>query len=144
MLLISHRGNLDGSNISTENTIPQIVKAIGEGFDVEIDVRVINNEWYLGHDHHQYPVRVQFLKEFSDKLWCHAKNVHALERMLDIGLHCFWHQEDNYTLTSKGVVWAYPNYYANKGILVMPNKEFIENIKEPIYGICVDNPLSYI
>ena len=40
MILISHRGNIDGVNKLKENKINYINEAIKNGFDVEIDV------WY--------------------------------------------------------------------------------------------------
>ena len=144
MLLISHRGNIDGPSADTENSIPQIARAIRYGFDVEIDVRLVDGELYLGHDYPMYKVEQSFLQKYASKLWCHAKNADALEKMLELKLHCFWHQEDHYTLTSKGTPWAYPNYYINNGILVMPNKEFIDTLSKPIYGICIDNPENYL
>jgi hypothetical protein len=144
MLLISHRGNLDGSDPATENSVGQITKAMSAGFQVEIDVRFIYDKFYLGHDLPQYEVDPSFFREFSDRLWCHAKNIEALEKMLDLGLHCFWHEDDRYTLTSKGIIWAYPDYYTNKGILVMPSKNFIANLSISIYGICVDDPVKYL
>jgi hypothetical protein len=144
MLLISHRGNINGSNTNTENSIPQIAIAMRHGFDVEVDVRLLGNDWYLGHDYAQYKIEQSFLQEHAEKLWCHAKNVEALEKMLELKLNCFWHQDDQYTLTSRGIVWAYPNYYCKGAVLVMPAKEFLDNLKESIYGICIDNPQNYL
>ena len=42
MLKISHRGNVNGPDLEKENTIEQIFIAIGKGFDVEVDVWVID------------------------------------------------------------------------------------------------------
>lgn len=144
MLLISHRGNIDGPNPETENSVKQILEALDIGFQVEIDVRYSSGKWYLGHDYAQYQVDPHFLKYNSDRLWCHAKNIDAMTGMLDLGIHCFWHQSDYYTLTSSGIVWAYPNYYCKGAILVMPSKEFLDTLTEPIYGICVDDPMNYL
>ena len=41
MILISHRGNLDGKELSFENRPDYIDKAIRHGFDVEIDIRYL-------------------------------------------------------------------------------------------------------
>jgi len=139
MYLISHRGNIDGPDPSKENTIKQIDKVISMGIPVEIDIRFFDKKWFLGHDHSQHQINKSFLLKNKEMLWCHAKNIYALEEMLDLGIHCFWHQEDDYTLTSKGIIWAYPNKYTGTGILVMPSKEFFnENIKQ-IYGVCSDD-----
>jgi hypothetical protein len=144
MIIISHRGNIDGPNPSTENTVDQINKVISMGIPVETDLRFIDDKWYLGHDCGEHIVSEDYLIDRKDMLWCHAKDIIALQEMLELGLHCFWHQEDDYTLTSKGIIWAYPYRYAEKGILVMPSKEFLYSINKPIYGICVDNVRDYL
>ena len=41
MILISHRGNIDGKIVERENHPDYIDKAISEEFDVEIDVWMI-------------------------------------------------------------------------------------------------------
>ena len=38
MILISHRGNVNGKLPNRENTISYIKEAIAKGFDVEIDI----------------------------------------------------------------------------------------------------------
>jgi hypothetical protein len=144
MIVISHRGNIDGPNPKTENKPHQIEKVISMDVQVEIDVRFVENSWYLGHDDNQNRIDLSFLQENKEMLWCHAKNIFALERMLEAGLHCFWHQEDYYTLTSKGIIWAYPNHYTGAGILVMPSKELIDKYRQSIYGICVDDIREFI
>ena len=58
MKLISHRGNLKGPNPQTENHPDQIVECIKKGYDVEIDVRLIDGKPWLGHDDRQYNVDV--------------------------------------------------------------------------------------
>lgn len=47
MKIISHRGNLNGRNVFTENSVESINLALKHGFDVEIDVWYKNNNWYL-------------------------------------------------------------------------------------------------
>ena len=46
MRIISHRGNLDGSNSSLENSPNYILRAIELGFDVEVDLWYENNRFY--------------------------------------------------------------------------------------------------
>ena len=56
--------------------------------------------------------------------------------MLNIGVHCFWHQGDDYTLTSNGYIWTYPGkLLTTKSICVKPNS--IEEIKG-CSGVCSD------
>jgi glycerophosphoryl diester phosphodiesterase len=141
MIIISHRGNLNGSNPFTENSIPAINIALNNGFDVEIDVWFKNNKWYLGHDKPIYSIKESFLQ--NNKLWCHAKNLDALSLMLkNKKIHCFWHQNDDFTLTSKNYIWTYPNKeIRNNSILVLTKKQ---KITKNIFGICTDFPLLYI
>jgi len=140
MILISHRGNLNGKS-DEENHPNHIDIALRQGFDVEIDVWKVNQvEWYLGHDEPQYKVSIDFLK--NRKLWCHAKNIEALNKMLKHNIHCFWHQKDDVTLTSKGYMWTYPNkMLTDKSICVLPEKNN-ENPKKCL-GICSDYIVNY-
>ena len=50
MILISHRGNLNGKMPQNENHPDYIDEAIHAGYDVEVDVWMIDNELFLGHD----------------------------------------------------------------------------------------------
>ena len=62
MRLISHRGNIDGPNLNNENDPENILKVLNLGYDVEIDVWFIDNEFYLGHDYPKYIVNKSFLE----------------------------------------------------------------------------------
>ena len=137
MIFISHRGNINGNNF-LENNPDYISETIGKGFDVEIDVWVKNGQLYLGHDYTQYPIHINFLK--NDKLWCHAKSLQALEVMIEEGVHCFWHQEDDFTLTSRQFIWTYPNkLVGKKSIIVCKDlEETIHYSNLNIAGICSD------
>lgn len=139
MITISHRGNLYGPNPATENSIEQVELVLSKGIEVEIDVRLIDGTWFLGHDLPQYRIDQSFLEKHRAHLWCHAKNIEALEKLKTIGMHCFWHENDKYTLTSKGIIWAYPNYYTSSGILVLPDKNFMDICRYRVYGVCVDD-----
>ena len=143
MLLISHRGNIAGAEPSEENKPSYIEKALDVGYDVEIDVWKLENGWFLGHDEPEYAVTEAFLKKPG--LWCHAKNLDALDGLLELRVNCFWHESDKYTVTNNGFIWTYPGYrLVEKSICVMP-----ENSKEKIidfskcYGICSDEVESY-
>lgn len=146
MIFISHRGNINGNNPENENDPKYILEAISKGYECEIDVWFIKDRLYLGHDEPQYQVNLSFLQ--NCKLWCHAKNLTALEYMLLHNVHCFWHQNDDYTITSKGYIWAFPGKkLSNKSICVMPEKNnksnlFMNDIKKSA-GICSDHILFY-
>ena len=138
MILISHRGNIKGKNPNKENSTDHIKHALRLGFDVEVDVWLIDNQLFLGHDEPQYETNLEFLNNV--KLWCHTKNLEALEKLLIEGVHCFWHQNDDYAITSKGIIWAYPGKRLNeKTICVMPETLGIGNLNNiNCLGICSD------
>lgn len=147
MKLISHRGNISGANIQLENSPAYIDAALAE-YDAEIDLRVIDNQLYLGHDIPQYPITLRWLEERSEKLWIHCKNSAALQYCLQNNLHCFWHNVDDYTITSNGYVWAYPGKenVGDKCVLVMPELHWTpqQTIARAQYGICSDYVQQFI
>jgi len=108
MKLIAHRGNTSGATSRLENSPAYIMSALAKGYDVEIDVWWDEEEGYmLGHDYPAYPITEAFLR--TPGFWCHAKNHVGLTRMLKDGtINCFWHQDDDFTLTSHGFIWAFP------------------------------------
>lgn len=140
MYLISHRGNINGPNQKEENNPEYILEALSQSFDVEIDVRVYKNKFFLGHDEPLYEVNEAFL--LNKKLWCHAKDAYALEKLKQIGSIYFWHQNDEYTITSNGYFWTYPGIKLLKNsICVMPEITKYKKIK--CKGICSDFIINY-
>ena len=141
MKIISHRGNLNGPNSITENSVLAINAALDKDFDVEIDVWFKNGKWYLGHDKPTYSVDESFLE--NKKLWCHAKNLDALNLMLKNNkIHCFWHQNDDFTLTSKNYIWTYPDKDTRDNSIIVLIKK--QKIPKKTFGICTDFPISFI
>lgn len=141
MKIISHRGNIEGKS-EFENTQKQIYKAIGMGFDVEIDLWVINNNLFLGHDNPETPCGLEFLHYNSDKLWIHAKNTQAVEYLSNRNeLNWFWHDKDKMTLTSKGFIWSNIGEYIEDGITVCP---FYVEVPNYILGVCTDYPEKFL
>ena len=137
MKIISHRGNINGQT-SEENNPLYIEHAISLGYDVEIDVWDIDGKLYLGHDEPQYSIEIEFLK--NPKLWCHAKNLEALEIMHTNDIHCFWHDTDKITFTNKSIPWCYPEIYIESGITVELG---IKKSIPKTYGICTDYPETW-
>ena len=78
MILISHRGNINGRLESYENEPNYIDKAISEGYEVEVDIWLMNDVWYLGHDKPQYGINFKWIQERNNRLWVHCKNIKAL------------------------------------------------------------------
>jgi hypothetical protein len=141
MRLIAHRGNINGPNPYDENYPNHITYVLGlDLYDVEIDVWYIDDEFWLGHDEAQYKVEEEFLENV--KLWCHAKNIVSFARMLQNDkIHCFFHQNDDCTLTSNKFVWTFPGQkLTDNSICVMPertNDSFLTD-KYICNGICSD------
>jgi len=50
MKLIAHRGLTQGPNKELENKPEQIISALDQGYDCEIDLWTVNSDFYLGHD----------------------------------------------------------------------------------------------
>jgi hypothetical protein len=152
MILISHRGNINGPNLELENTPDYIDAAIRKSFICEVDVWKIENNFFLSHDYPQdkEPVDFYFFENRKKKLIIHCKNMEALcyfandlireIRLYDgIDFHYFWHESDAYTLTSKGWIWAYPGESVISGptsICVMPEKT--NQVVANFSGICSD------
>lgn len=149
MLLISHRGNLSGPDKELENN-PKHLEHVMQKYCVEIDLRIHKNKLYLGHDECQYEIKHDWLCNHYPFLWIHCKNAEALEYCSKTNfLHYFWHNTDDYTITSLGYVWAYPGKInvGNKCISVMPElfwqlNELGKNQKN-FRGICTDFCIKY-
>jgi len=151
-MIIAHRGNIFGPNPDKENKPCYIDYAIITGYDVEVDVWCLGKDFYLGHDKPTYLVEETFFKEREYNLVCHAKNILALRKLLDIGkigIHCFMHNNDIAVLTSQNYIWTYPGGHLGKdSIAVMPENNNFDNIKNGHFnyyfnklgcaGICTD------
>ena len=146
MYIIAHRGNLNGINQKCENDPSYLQKAIDLNFFVETDIWHINNKFFLGHDKPDYGCDFRWFIDRIDKLWIHCKNIEALNyfhsNFVFYTFNYFWHQEDDYTITSQGHIWAYPGKLLNKEcVMVMPEWDdpTFEKIKEvECLAICSD------
>lgn len=150
--LIAHRGNLKGPNPKLENKPLYITTALNKGYDVEIDVWYYDEKWWLGHDKPQYKTSLKWIEDRKSKLWVHCKNLGSLEQFVekDTGIRInspnyFWHQNDDYTLTSHGFIWTYPDKYLSKfnnSICVLPELGYNGDLNK-CYGICTDYVCRY-
>ena len=143
MKIISHRGNLSGKS-KYENEPSYIMEALSEGYDVEVDVwkKLDYNGYFLGHDEPIYPIDCDFLRQPG--IWGHAKNLSALCQMGEDGrTHFFWHENDRYTLTSRGYIWTYPGgELSENSICVLPETSD-QPLQSKCYGTCSDYPIIY-
>ena len=135
MILISHRGNIHGPDSSLENTEGYVEKARQKYF-VEIDVWKIKDGWWLGHDGPEQQTSEEFIGQKG--LLLHAKNLDAFKTMLELELHCFWHQEDFYTLTSRGLIVSYPGHAAGDNVICMKPELLSMDTVIDCYAICSD------
>lgn len=143
MIYIAHRGLFEGPDATKENHPDQINKALSKGYHVEIDIRYVNKKLVLGHDEPQYEIKSDLLN--FRKTWIHCKNIEALyyfSTYIGEQFNYFWHENDQYTLTSKKYLWTYPDKeLTDMSIMVMP--EYVDdtllNTKKVLcYGICSD------
>ena len=144
MILISHRGNIDGANISEENNPNYIDLAISKGYDVEVDVWVENEILYLGHDAPVYKINIDWFLERISNLWIHCKNVDSIIffKKLNKNFNFFWHEKDTITLTSQSYLWVYPGKQPIEGsIAVLP--ELNNDNLSLCLGICSDYIKNY-
>jgi hypothetical protein len=69
-----------------------------------------------------------------------VKNIAALSfLLLEYDLNVFWHQQDDYAITSKKFIWTYPKklLYSNTSVCVLPELGYTGQLSS-CYGICSD------
>lgn len=141
-ILISHRGNIDSLKPDFENQPSYIDLAISLGYDVEMDVRVVNDLLFLGHDSPDYQISLQWLLDRKYNLWIHAKNFGALQTLIDYDLRVFYHQKENHTIINGcNLIWSHELSEANqKSIIPLLSLDDISKHSNyvHVYGICSD------
>jgi len=137
MIKIAHRGNINGPS-HKENQTSYLMDAVNAGYDVEFDLWKINDLLWLGHNGPEYLIKETFLLDIGHAAWIHCKNLDALHFLNTTfpQLNYFWHQEDDYTLTSQGFIWAYPGKESTDRT-VLVDLDGTSN-KTNIYAICSD------
>jgi hypothetical protein len=148
MIIISHRGNIRGPVPDKENRPSYIDCAIGNGYHVEIDVRSIDGELWLGHDEPQYKIDHNWLDKRRHYLWLHCKNLEAAKECWSY--HSFCHTEDPFTYTSTGKIWLHDISMKIDQNVIIPliDKNDITGLTDTTffdmaYGVCTDYP-SYV
>lgn len=165
MNIISHRGNLTGSDPYRENHPDYIDKAIAalnphnyRSGVVEVDVwgdtgndyRIIQDGLFLGHDFPSHKVNEDWLRKRSKSLILHCKNIEAVDCLLrarnlrGLDVEWFWHENDKMTITNRGRLWMYPGNHhpaATTVLLGKPDRDTMP--KTPMAGICTDHPLDW-
>ena len=137
MILIAHRGNVYGPQSTSENHPDYVTRALDLGYDAEVDVWVRDGVLWLGHDHSEHRVNESLL--MNPHVWCHAKHLDALDTLLTMGAHCFYHQDDRFTLTSQKYIWTYPGFLTTQrsvAVLTGCAPQFLP--ERPCHGVCSD------
>lgn len=145
MKVISHRGNIRGSIPEKENRPSYIDCAIGNGFNVEVDLRFIDGEYWLGHDAPDYKVNINWLNKRKEYLWIHCKNLNAAIKCKNFNSFC--HTNDPYIYTSNNKLWVHDLKCDMNSDVIIPliniesidklNSLDLEKIKD-VYAICTD------
>jgi hypothetical protein len=153
MIIIAHRGNLIGPNSKHENTQFIAQKAIDLHFDVELDLwETDNDDWWFGHDCPESIIPKSFILEHKNHIWIHAKTGQTLQLALDNKLKCFYHNVDDFTLTSNGCIWRYPRNdlpISRDTVVVLPetncNNQIphsnLETMLHEARAVCTDYPI---
>jgi hypothetical protein len=109
MKIISHRGNINGAIPDRENRPSYIDCAINLGYDVEVDIRFINGQFWLGHDEPQYKIELSWMTDRKNKIWYHCKDISSAIILTELNdeYQFFCHFSDKYVLTSIGKLWVH-------------------------------------
>jgi hypothetical protein len=99
----------------------------------------------LGHDNPQYCVTEYWLEQRIDNLWIHCKNIESLYYFSTKNreYNYFWHQDDDFTLTSKNYIWTYPGKPCTlNSVIVMPELDIncdLDSLRDyDCFGVCSD------
>jgi hypothetical protein len=143
MHYIAHRGLFKGPDKELENHPDQIDLALSNHYDCEVDLWYVDGKLWLGHDKPTYEIEQDYLEKRQWHLWIHAKNLAALHWLSNTPYNYFWHQTDDFTLTSFGYIWTYPGKELSKfSISVMPEWELmhseLKTYSPDCDGICSD------
>lgn len=143
MKFISHRGNQVGPNPERENSPVYVDEALAAGFEVEVDLRLVGDQFWFGHDYPQYLVNESWLWERHPRLLLHLKDTHALNYILSAcsAWHYFCHSNDRFTFTSQGHIWLHDLSLSPTPRTIIPliSRELVISYKNrDIYAICSD------
>ena len=143
MKLISHRGNYSGIYPDRENKPSYIDTTLSMGYDVEVDVRYINGEFYLGHDTPDIIISKSWILDRKDNIWFHCKDLYAAQQFknMDCGIKYFCHSSDDFVLTSTNHIWVHNLELKLDETCIIPllDEESIENYdNQLVYAVCTD------
>jgi hypothetical protein len=137
-----HRGNLTGPVKELENNFGILIQRSIQGYRTEVDVWYHDHNLWLGHDKPEYKISFDWLASCKKRL-IHAKDGKTLEYLLleagkrALDLHIFYHTEEDYVLTNKGLVICYPGKPLLQGSLCMMPERANYNGEELQKSFCV-------
>ena len=149
MIKIANKGNHSGENPERENTILYLEEAMALGYDVKIDVWLIDKVWMLGE---RFPDAEQTIpRDFMEnpQVWVSAKNlVGYVSLYRNSKVQVFWHNRDDFTFTSMGIKWANYGVMTRDGVLYLPeldgyiHEKLVAKQINPL-GVCSNNLQLY-
>jgi hypothetical protein len=143
MKIISHRGNYNGVYPERENKPSYIDTALAMGYDVEIDLRILNGRLYLGHDTPDTEISEKWIELRKENLWIHCKDLDSARYLknMDIGAKYFCHSTEEFVLTSTGHIWVHNLKLELDETCIIPLLD-VESIEEydmsRVFAICTD------
>lgn len=144
MILIAHRGNVDGRNPQENNPL-YLEEAIKQGFHVETDVWHTGGKFYLGHDAPMHPVNLEFLRR--DSVWAHAKTVDTFAHLVRYpDVNVFYQDTDLVALTSRGYLWNHAknrNVTTKGTVLTIVEHDGWLAVPRLTHGVCSDYVMKY-
>ena len=147
MRIISHRGNVSGPSPNYENTPAFIDSALSLGLDVEVDLRIVNNKFFLGHDNPDFEVSIDWLNQRKKNLWIHTKNFKSFETLLELNndFIFFYYTSEPLVLVSNGKIWCHQHdKISNPKNCIVPfldKSSVLLNRENKWYGVCTDYPI---
>ena len=147
MILIAHRGNMNGIVRGEENKPEYLRKALNAGYDIEVDIRLTKDGWFLGHDGPEQRIEGDFFETFDPAhVWYHAKNAEAFGALRKRPeLNYFSIEDEESVLTSKGYRWVHTKTpeLPKGSICVLPELRKNNAGMVECAGICSDFVAKY-
>lgn len=147
MKIISHRGNIKGIEVDKENRPSYIDSAIKLGYEVEVDIRFIDGDYWLGHDYNQYKINKTWMKLRKNYLWFHCKDIDSAINLSNSDFKFFCHVSDDYVLTNTGHLWVHNlNKTINDRCIIplLSLQDINEYKNNTPYAICTDYVIECI
>lgn len=143
-LQLHHRGN-SRHQPHVENDPARIEQLVGAGRHVEIDIWYTSNGLFLGHDAPIYPVTIDWICNRKEYLLIHCKDGATFSWLSDLNgehgyeLNLFYHTDEDYVLSSRGWIIAYPGKPLYPNCLnMMPEMMGCVALDTDYFAICSD------